>query len=95
MGTVVFAKLVRGEEQPEAEPFVRMGTTIGVSLPLVGLDVRLGIAEYLAETLGPRSSLLVGGAVTERHSATRLGASRSLLATSASPRAAEQLSRLA
>jgi hypothetical protein len=28
-------------EHPEAEPFVRMDTTIGVSLPLAGLDVRL------------------------------------------------------
>jgi hypothetical protein len=28
-------------EHPEAEPLVRMGTTIGVSLPLDGLDVRL------------------------------------------------------
>jgi hypothetical protein len=28
-------------EHPAAEPLVRMGTTIGVSLPLDGLDVRL------------------------------------------------------
>ena len=28
-------------EHPESEPLVRMGTTIGVSLPLEGLDVRL------------------------------------------------------
>jgi len=28
-------------EDPDAEPFVRMGTTIGVSLPLASLDVRL------------------------------------------------------
>jgi hypothetical protein len=28
-------------EHPEAEPLVRMGTTIGVGLPLDGLDVRL------------------------------------------------------
>ena len=28
-------------EHPEAEPCVRMGTTIGVSLPLASLDVRL------------------------------------------------------
>jgi hypothetical protein len=28
-------------EHPDAEPVVRMGTTIGVSVPLVGLDVRL------------------------------------------------------
>lgn len=28
-------------ERPEAEPFVRMGTTIGVSMPMASLDVRL------------------------------------------------------
>jgi hypothetical protein len=28
-------------EHPQAEPLVRMGTTIGVSLPVDGLDVRL------------------------------------------------------
>jgi hypothetical protein len=28
-------------ERPEAEPFVRKGTTIGVALPMEGLDVRL------------------------------------------------------
>src|SRR5687768_11374856 len=29
------------DEHPGAEPLVRMGTTIGVSLPLDGLDVRV------------------------------------------------------